>query len=301
MVTGSISVQVRPQKPLSIRIRERTLKGTLNEIRNKQIKFNRDINILALEQSLGKTHRCIEYIKGHHEDQKIIYLTNKHDKLFEVEDELEKAKILYRHWYGFSREEGCPKFDRRKRGLLQRGLNVSIICRTYNCKKGCRYQNQFRNLPNVIIAPTEYIGTHYVSNFKPDIIFIDETINRYTKLERKTTLPVRKKNTIQNQIVNDLRTGKKIDSLIRELKTVEFEEKFPSHPFNIAWYPLIYHVFEFSKTIPVVLMDATFEMSLFKYFLKTYKYLQRRFKPSIKVWYSKVENKHNSIIFVSAQ
>jgi len=73
----------RPQKPLSIKIKNETLKGKLNDIRNKKIDFDKDINVLALEQGIGKTHRCIEYIEDNaktKEPKKILYLTNKQNK-----------------------------------------------------------------------------------------------------------------------------------------------------------------------------------------------------------------------------
>ena len=305
MATRRRSVYIRPQKPLPIRIRRRTLKGSLEKIQAKKIKFDKDINILALEQSIGKTHRCIKYIKENHENQKIIYLTNKHDKLNEIETELKRANITYRHWYGFSTEEkdkGCPKLDERgRKDLYKKVLSPSIICRAYNCKTGCRYQDQFKTLPNVVLAPTPYIGTKYVTDFKPDIMFIDESINTFTELKRNLkSPPVIKKSTIEGYIVRDLRKGNRnIDKWIEMLKFIELEDKFPNHPYDKAWYPHIYHVFDFSKTIPIVLMDATFEMSLFEYFLNAYKHHQRRlFKPSIKAWYSEVENKKDSTIFV---
>lgn len=95
----------RPKRRKSYKLRDKTLKGSINDIRKEPIPFDKDINILALEQSIGKTHRCIEYIKQHYKDKKILYLTSKHDKLNEVERELNSNSIPFRHWYGFTHKK----------------------------------------------------------------------------------------------------------------------------------------------------------------------------------------------------
>lgn len=300
-----LSNQSRRRKSSIIRIE--TLKGSIRDIQKelKLISFDKDINILALEQSIGKTYRCIEYIKQHHTDKKILYLTNKHEKLNEVEREL-PAKIIVRHWYGFGHDKnGCPHLTKKKKDLLKKVINPSVICNSCKFRSNCSYKEQFDKLPNVVIAPVQYIGTPYVyGKFKPDIMFIDESINSYDTLENKApVLNFPNKRTTKWYV--DTLFGidpqdKDLPGHIDELESYEFNEKFPNHPHNIAWYPFLYYVFEYSeKNIPIVLMDATFEISLFKHFLKRYKKEKNsKFKPSIKVWYSEVENTKDSVIFV---
>ena len=98
----------RPRRRKSSIIRIVTLKGPIDDIRKEPIPFDKKINILALEQSIGKTFRCIEYIEQHYKDKKILYLTSKHHKLNEVESELNKYNIPFRHWYGFTHKKGLP-------------------------------------------------------------------------------------------------------------------------------------------------------------------------------------------------
>ena len=183
-------------------------------------------------------------------------------KLNEVEKELNIHNIQFRHWYGFGLPRGCPNLDQRRIDLLKKGLPVSIICKYYGCQSGCRYHAQFQNLPSVVLAPTEYIGSNYVNQFKPDIMFIDESIGMFTKYERRT-FPTSTRQYLIGEIIKNLKKGINVDTKIDELKSLEFNHLFPNHPYDIVWHPLIYHVFGYSKTTPIVLMDATFEMNLF--------------------------------------
>lgn len=158
-----------------------------------------------------------------------------------------------------------------------------------------------------MIAPSQYLGKPRIDDFNPDIIFIDESINSYDEFEKKSpsrNYPNKPTAKWYSEILSEITPEEKwpdvLPEIIDEIKSYEFDEKFPNHPHNIGWYPYLYYIFEYSEqNVPIVFMNATFYISLFRYLLKRYrKEKNSKFNPSIKVWYSEVENTEGSVIFV---
>ena len=96
--------------------------------------------------------------------------------------------------HSYSKENQKPQnTDARARKklikeLIQQDFSPKSTCS--RCEEtNCIYQIQFRNLPNVIIAPIQYANTSLLKKIKPDVIFVDDaTYNKFYFEETLTNL-----------------------------------------------------------------------------------------------------------------
>ena len=169
---------------------------SLNEIRKLKIDFlNNPLTILSWVQGAGKTWKALTYANEYlerEENSRIIYLSERHNNLYEKEDFLEGHKLI--HWEGFKKK--CPKINGVKSKLSSMKVPLKLICNNH-CDmdiKDCPYWRQFveakRLRHGVIMAPNNYLTTD-LSSYKPAWIIIDEkilTFDEYKRMEDFTKI-----------------------------------------------------------------------------------------------------------------
>lgn len=77
--------------------------------------------------------------------------------------------------------------------LVELKLPHSYVCGTCKLLKAypqnaCPYQQQTKNLPNVVIAPIEYVQTNLLDTYKPDYIAVDDCTLKMRKHPSRQTL-----------------------------------------------------------------------------------------------------------------
>lgn len=312
----------RKSKVKDITIESHSLIGNLDNVRKQMAKIdynNADITVMASQQGTGKTYRFREYCKAHSEER-IFYMTNKHELLDENEEELDETC----HWYGFDyysekheKYMGCPslndqnKYERIKK-MKNLELNAGIICSVMGCdKEACGYRQQFKTEKRIVLAPVQYLDTDYIFDIHPDIVFIDEnflrlhpfvwddekfndavdSIEKACKkfLIRDTDFIEQLRAIIQSRgielISYDQELDKNIWSLLRRcaenkewtlLKKInnlhknlrgfiEYAIIYQDFDRNAYYKPFIYDIFPIvEEGIPIVLLNASFNLDLFK-------------------------------------
>lgn len=171
---------MRLQGITELNITTHTLEGSLKEVRAQLEKVNFDdgITVLALQPEVGKTYTFLRYCEAN-PDKNIGYFSPDHTLLDEVESELRQklpcANII--HWEGV--KKSCQEYLNENPYVckwIDNNLPISrFFCGVGYCDYAgeCQYENQFNySKPAIVLAPSDYIGTHYVQDF--DIIFIDE-------------------------------------------------------------------------------------------------------------------------------
>jgi hypothetical protein len=138
-------------------------------------------------------------------------------KLSQDWEHLPGKKLLLSHSHNYLSEQGrrwsermsvrhlwglrwiCPCITTREHHnkviekLVDLKLSHKHICGT--CKtikaypqKDCPYKNQFKDLPNVVIAPIEYAFTNFLESYKPDFIAVDDCTLKMRLHPKKQTL-----------------------------------------------------------------------------------------------------------------
>jgi len=272
------------------------MERSLKEIREKiQIDFlNYPLTILSWVQGAGKTWKALNYAKGlleTHKNSKIIYLSERHNKLNETEDFLKEYKPI--HWEGFKRK--CLRLDGEKDKLSSMKVPPRLICNNLCCDvdiKGCPYWRQFdkakRLRHGIIIAPNNYL-TFDLSSYKPVWLIVDEallTFDTYKRMEDFTKIKecdnklyekwkvgmltdVELRNHI-TKVVN-AKDYELIESLIR-LREHQYFLQYEEGLKDVAYNPHLWNVFDLiRKGIPVTLLDATFDKEIFDILLSRYR------------------------------
>ena len=166
------------------------IRKKLNQMTKPTYSFTAPITIIALQQGIGKTHTFIEYAKNHWKNEKIILASQRHNHLEEIYKKLGLDKS--RHWYGFSYQNkygfymGCDKLNQNiplVNNLIstnnQQLLSPKYICNILGCQKNrCKYYITRGKSKKIDLIPLEYLGTDYLKQQKPDIVFIDEAIDK---------------------------------------------------------------------------------------------------------------------------
>ena len=165
------------------------LGSDLQKVRDtlKYLNFNADINVLALQPGIGKTHTITKFLRAN--DNWLMTVPNHPLIDSEYADFKEINGINY--WKGF--KKGCYKYKKGDKKVLdlkkKHKLMPSIICQ--NCctkseRKECPYKKQFNKSKNVLTV-SSYYNTHYFyhkdGKFKFEIAIIDEEIKDHEKLE----------------------------------------------------------------------------------------------------------------------
>ncbi len=148
----------------------------------ESLDFEADINILALQPGVGKTHKIKNFLQ---ENDNWVITVPIH-KLIESEyDSILKVKGT-KLWKGF--KKACPKYikgNKRLRDLKSKyGLGTSIICRTVCYPKDwekCTYKNQFKHTDKVVTVSAYYNTSYFYKDdkFKFDIAIVDEELSGY--------------------------------------------------------------------------------------------------------------------------
>jgi len=306
-----------------VRFDKHLLGSKINDVRGSlsKLTFNDLITVIALQQGIGKTHMFIEYANKHWKDEKIILASPRHNHLTEVMKELPTDSA--RHWWGFAKQDeygfykGCPKLNKNipllnelkgiSGGIL---LSPKFVCGILRCnKETCSYHQTHIESNKIDLMPIEYLGTDMVLQQNPDIVFIDESIEKTAEYRYDTSLlsecaeisqnynykelsknlisinPIPKISSIQS-IIEDIEKDR--DKLISELierrqftdavklnnlnSTLNYLKYSPSYDSGYYYRPKIYDVFDLAYVynIRVVLLNASFNEELFSYLLKTY-------------------------------
>lgn len=268
---------------------------SLKEIREKiQIDFlDYPLTILSWVQGAGKTWKALNYAKDvleTHKNSKIIYLSERHNKLNETEDFLKEYKPI--HWEGFKRK--CLRLDREKDKLSSMKVPLRLICNNL-CDidtKDCLYRRQFdkarRLRHGIIIAPNNYL-TIDLSSYKPVWLIVDEkllTFDEYKRMEDFTKIEeydseLYKKgkngaftNTELNNHASEAVKAKDYGLIESLLKLREHQSflRYEEGGKDVAYKPHLWDVFDLiKKGIPVTLLDATFDKEIFDILLSRYR------------------------------
>lgn len=131
-------------------------------------------------------------------DFRKLFLSHSHELLSEQYRRM-KDVIAVRHLYGLSRicpcivDEESKDFNEVIATLAELGLTNKYICNA--CKtldaypqEQCPYHLQFKNLPNTIFAPIEYVFTNLIDDYKPNFIAVDDCLLRIRKHHTLQTL-----------------------------------------------------------------------------------------------------------------
>ena len=171
---------MRLQGTTEFNIQTDTFEGSLKSVRAQleKINFNKGITILAFQPEVGKTEAFLRYCEANTE-KNIFYFSPNHPLLYEVEDKLRKrlpsSNII--HWEG--KDNKCNLImngDPYVTILKNYQLPISSFCEFCEHKPNCEYIDQFNySKPAIILAPSNYIGTHYINNYV-DVIFVDEIL-----------------------------------------------------------------------------------------------------------------------------
>ncbi|VVB85641.1 Uncharacterised protein [uncultured archaeon] len=303
----------------TFKIDEQDLNGkTLPDVRDelRDIKFDKGITVLALQPEVGKTETFIKYCKNNPE-KNIAYFAPNHDLLKEVADRLEEMSLKGLHWYGLTKI--CKRYldeDPFVKTMIERGLSIHSFCKFCYIDQ-CDYINQFKyTKPAIILAPSAYIGTHYITDF--DTVFVDEfskdcstfswalvdtevkqsvsilrgfeyspildeLMNGVSNPEQFKEIDLKELRRIFLRGINKSILEPKSFNLLAKVlsdinKSVEFlkwkniyQKSDGYEKFLKTYYePYIYNLFELAESLPIVLMDATFNKELFTDLLNGY-------------------------------
>jgi hypothetical protein len=335
----------------TVTIKDISLGSKLTKVRTELLKhskagasFPNKITVFALQQGIGKTHMFTEYANKHWKKEKIILASPRHNHLEEVAKKLGDDKS--RHWYGFSAKDefgtykGCEKLNHFFKPLPalkmhEALLNPKYVCSIINCNKGkCDFYNNRRKSNKIDLVPLEYLGKDILVKQKPDIIFIDESIDKIdtftfdieaiddciaiadmyqyntlfaylNKLKWKPTQGP----TLQSLIKA---IEKYIDDLIKDCisiedyigatiangmqSTLQYFRLAQSYQSTQVNRPMIYDVFNlvFNHGIKVVFLNASFNKELFRYYLETYPHSHGNI--SVPIYYSNITNPNSTLI-----
>ncbi len=148
----------------------------------ESLDFEADINILALQPGVGKTHKIKKYLQEN--DNWVITVPNY--KLINSEYESIVNLNGVKQWKGFNKV--CPKFIKGNKHVKELknkyNLGPSIVCRNA-CKpnewKECVYKNQFKHSDKVVTVSAYYNTSYFYKDgeFKFDIAIVDEELSGY--------------------------------------------------------------------------------------------------------------------------
>jgi len=307
-----------------VELEKRLLGKELNEIRKRllELSFDDQVTVIALQQGVGKTHMFIEYARKYWKKEKIVFASPRHDHLREIMEKLPNNSA--RHWWGFGKRDnfgvyrGCPKLNKNipilnelKKEENKNLLKPKFVCDILNCNKvACSYYQTHTKSDKVELMPMEYLGTGWMLQQHPKIVFIDESINKineyrynselisgciaisqdydYSQLSDNlaSLIPKPQYSFLQSSLLNNIEEDR--DALISELiRTEEFNDAIklnslnsvlnylryaPSYDSDYYYKPKIYDAFDlaYEHNIKVVFLNASFNEDLFIYFLKTY-------------------------------
>lgn len=285
----------RDRSLFTFKIHEETI-DNINDIDLDNI-VTHDINILNLQAGVGKTTTAFNFIE---KNSKTFYGTNRHDVIEEHIENFELRDIT--HWYGFN-WLCINKLNK----YLHKELKVptKFLCPNCPLKSECPYKTQFKKRTR-IVAPINYMKTKYVLkdkgiNSKFDYYIIDEDFS--DKFETYRAPPKGFNAYIWDTKVREALEKKDYKRVRRLMHYNEDEQqnyyKWLYNNLNPVYVPYLYYIFEFNLDYskPIILMDATFHLDRFMWFLERYKRLYKRsfYTPSIQIINTKLVNKDTTV------
>jgi len=301
------------------------------------INFNSEkanIIILSYQPGYGKTYSALKYMRQQN-NANTFYFTNRHDTIDErIKDWNVKNKPLPTHWKGF--DKICPERNNKSLYRTYK-VSPGKLCEGCIRKTYCDYINQFKVSQRVFSPIEYLSKEKFkdkISGIKT--IFVDERVSKVDvrSIDKKLVTEAFKTMKTPSYYITDIRYGnysnftkKKLEHMmdkywntidtalqnddtktLEKLKDfnpsyfIEFLEWGNIYNFNKKKYgiPFYYYVFDALNENPnlkVVILDASFNSKLFKYFLYSYNG-EKGFKSKIEVqeYFTDEQNK-NTIIF----
>lgn len=140
-------------------------------------------NILSGVPGCGKSRAIINFCKNPYVAGRKLILSHSHLVLYEFGKYFPTRFIIIRHWRGMAKL--CPLRTKNDliKFLIEVGTPTRYICRLCHDLKlydhrRCPYKKQFRKMPKVVVAPYEYVFTHYIEKFNPCFIFADDVTTK---------------------------------------------------------------------------------------------------------------------------
>ena len=288
-----------------------------------------NITVLALQPGIGKSSWVRWFCqKPEMKDLAIGIASKRHNLLDEFERELGFA-----HWIGLSHSRSYCTQDIKN--LVKLGLNASIICPvvcTKDERQHCEYHKQFK--AEKACFPTEYLNTKYYHHF--DILFVDEALYetnhyKYDEVAFEEGLAEFDDSEYLKQTIGAIET-RDLDYFLKEVypgatvldiltkkqkkalraaveeedtkrikKILKFKadhlEKCLIHQVDEYSEPVMFRVFEFAETRPVVLTQATFNLKIFKQLIRRYVEEARieTGEYKVRVYTSEIKNKNTKV------
>jgi hypothetical protein len=143
---------------------------------------------------VGKTWRLSQ--DWEHLPGKKLLLSHSHKYLSEQERRWSE-RMSVRHLWGLHWICPCITTKEYHNKVIEKLINLKLshkhicgACKTLKAypQKNCPYKKQFKNLPNVVIAPIEYVYTNFLDEYKPDYIAVDDCTLRMRIHPTKQTL-----------------------------------------------------------------------------------------------------------------
>jgi hypothetical protein len=305
---------------------------------DKDIESGKNIIVLAHQPGIGKTYNVLEYIKEHPNS---FYFTDRHKAIDEHTSDWEN-KIKFSHWKGFTKICTTEEVNNLYNKYHFAPNDIFKKCKWRDKPLDNKtYSEQFDKRIRVF-APFNYLNSPMFWKELPEIVFIDERISQLEeyhfeaeKLSKNLKLigtpPIFRdkitekdyyfflneavrheiKSAYMDYVLDCLDKGK-VDRL-KELNNFNPYEldgyvywgriyKFNSDIYTLPFYYYAFSVVARGK--PIVILDATFNLNLFYYFLESYNGELRnqgkdgfsKVKANVKIYYSDYQNP-NSIIY----
>ncbi len=297
-------------------------------------KIKANIIILSYQPGFGKTYTALKYMRQKH-NKNTFYFTNRHDTIDErIKDWNIKNKPQPKHWKGFDK---ICKDKSKKSDYKKYKLSPGKLCDNCPKKTYCDYTTQFKINDRVFSPTEYLSKDKFknkISRIKT--IFVDERVSKVDirEINKKLVTNAFKIIKTPRTYITDINrrnykafTPRKIKNLIKSYwntidtaiqnnntKTLEDLKDFnPSHfieylkwgniyNFNKDKYgvPFYYYVFDalnLNPDLKVVILDASFNRKLFRYFLYSYNG-EKGFNSKITVQeYTTNETNKNTIVF----
>lgn len=302
------------------------------------IKNGFNIIVLAHQPGIGKTYNAKEYMEKHPNS---FYFTDRHSAIDEHTSEWEENGIEYHHWEGFERicSDETVKLLCKKHHLQPDDI-INRYDWTDAKNNISEYNQQFKDRVR-IFAPFNYLKSQSFFSKLPDVVFIDERINQLDEYHFNADKIVNGFNLIKvpEEYIDFIKAKKlylfleedirdKIKSHYAETvinaimkKDNELRDELKDfNPYDLFGYsywgriynygydsyavPFYYYAFNVvAQGKPIVILDASFNINLFHYFLESYNGEIKRIhlpgfskiNANVKIYYSQHQNPESKI------
>jgi hypothetical protein len=295
-----------------------------------------NIIILSYQPGFGKTYNALKYMRQP-QNINTFYFTNRHDTIKErIEDWESKNKPLPTHWMGFDKEGRCSDKN-KKLLYKKFKISPGKLCEGCSKKTTCNYTTQFNTCQRVFSPVEYISKNQFKDKIKDiKTIFVDERVSKVDvrAIDKKEVIKAFKEINTPKPYITDINKSNYSAFTSRKLKTImdrywvtldtalrnkdkkkleklkdfnpsylkEYFEWGNIYNFNKDKYgiPFYYYVFDalnINPDLKVVILDASYNDKLFKYFLYSYNG-EKGFTSNIVVQeYTTNETNKKSIVF----